>query len=1042
MTKQKRVIAALVLPVLLMALFTVMASAVDTDLIISDFEPESTSLALWSAGDNVRSVNSGAFTPGGGAEYNCLEAAGYDVTVNLARSIRAEFTSALDLTEYRSVRFNIYALRYESDPLAEYYARVTLFSADGGTTENIVTLRPGRWEDVSVDISTWVGRDQVIRAEISLSVSTNVYGSNHNSFFVDDLRASGKIDRELTARFMFDTYEISGGKAQMTSDELKIDLSEDMTTMLEATVFAPDVDWELGMLRLRLKNESTCELLILHYSTFDTAANSEEKILSVKLEPKPSDGSAVMTDYYLDVGDVTKLSAVKLQFQSGSGSVIIDSLCGVSVYRRENVQTCGSIATCKVGDDLMSVRFTGEVQRDEALANQNGRIEIYSLPSGGDIDISSLDSLEPIASSPMTTKFDLTIKLEQDSVLRSRFVVVSRHTDGSAYFIALPRYIDNPERFAASSSAVTGGKKGVAVSDISRLGELGADITIIETSADELYSGTGATEKFTYGGASYYFRNDETRRLGLMISAARGSGADVLIRLTGFDGFSGGSLAEYSYSFDDAPAGDRYLAAAAAYIAEKWCAGGDVSGVILGMGLNFYDRGDGFKNLTELAASDAEDIRAVAFELMSVNSSAKVYASVTDMYSVTLAAGTSEIGLEQYLDALARETSREGDFRYGIAVESFYRLDNGGELVSTKDAQRIISRLGTRKAETDLIFTDSRFDFPKITLGEMCEYMFENYYRAVIDDRIDAYIVVVYGGDRLDGIADYIKGLDSPDSLTLSGGALAMLGIGSWNEVITNFDAKKLPVKRDYTADAVYELPGGTKGSYAYYRFTTPGDTLGFGVGPYCTNVASPTGASAIVAVLDRAAYGGDGGAERMGIQTRFDYPDDYTLTPVVAVTLRVGSVQTASGASADADITDEESVGSVDEIPLRLTFTAGNDRIISDATVKAGEWTTIYVDVGSFDCAKNIDGIRISVGAENVGYAKLSVRDIVGYSRDFADESIESVVADARAKRRSPEVAAGYSTYLWMAGGLLVAVATVMTVVLLSKKKDSEDED
>ena len=117
MSKQKRVIAALVLPVLLMALFTVMASAVDTDLIISDFEPESASLALWSAGDNVRSANSGAFTPGGGAVYNCLEAAGYDVTVNLARSIRAEFTSALDLTEYRSVRFNIYALRYESYPL-------------------------------------------------------------------------------------------------------------------------------------------------------------------------------------------------------------------------------------------------------------------------------------------------------------------------------------------------------------------------------------------------------------------------------------------------------------------------------------------------------------------------------------------------------------------------------------------------------------------------------------------------------------------------------------------------------------------------------------------------------------------------------------------------------------------------------------------------------------------------------------------------------------------------------------------------------------
>ena len=108
---------------------------------------------------------------------------------------------------------------------------------------------------------------------------------------------------------------------------------------------------------------------------------------------------------------------------------------------------------------------------------------------------------------------------------------------------------------------------------------------------------------------------------------------------------------------------------------------------------------------------------------------------------------------------------------------------------------------------------------------------------------------------------------------------------------------------------------------------------------------------------------------------------------------------------------------------------------------------TTVVVRAAEIEAdvilmAKNIDGIRISVGAENVGYAKLSVRDIVGYSRDFADESLESVVADARAKRRSPDTVAGYSTYLWMAGGVLVAVATVMTVVLLSKKKDSEDED
>lgn len=1000
-----------------------------SELMLFDFDSDEVSSGVWSCGDNVSEVKMVTHYFEESDNLNrreCLEAVSRDVSVNLIRGTRVDFFGPLDLTEYRTFAFDLFAEQYEQDPFADHYVRVTMYSSDGTSTENIFVVRSGEWTGVSLDIGTWSGRSSVASAEIAVTVATTVGGSRSDSFYIDNVRAGDKIDRGRTARFMFDNYTVSGGTAVMTDSYLDVGLSGEAMTTLDATVFVPDNGRELNCLRLRLINRSDSGLLILHYSTSDSAAQSEDRILSVRLEPGED-----RCDYYLDVGDVGKLASIRMQFESGEGHIIIDSLCAMSAYRQEIVETKGSAASCKVGDDLASVRFTGEVSREEALSNQNGKIEIYaSLASSESVDINSLSSGEAILSSPMTTKFDLTAHITRDEILSSRFVVISRRTDGSAALIAAPRYIDNPERFASVSVKRGSGKKGAVVSDISKLDSLRADSTIIEITAEELFGSDTSAIRYEHGGGAYYFSGTALKRLGLTISAANSSGADVFLRLRGFDDFEAAPSADsHGFAFGTSPDGDDFISASAAYIAENWCADGSVDGIILGTCLNFYDRdGAELHSLNEIVSRDALSARKIAYELLTVNSESKLYISVSDMYSVGLASETSEIGLEQYLSAFAKEAQKDGDFAYGIEVQSFYRFDDPetetDELADILSTQKLINLLGARKSEPTFLFTDNSYDFPTTLLGTLAFRLCRGYYAALSDDRIDAYIPVLTTEKRVSELEVYLRSLDTTDSMQISETTLVVTEHSSWSAVISGFSEKKIPAKKTYYAEAEYELPAGIKGSFAYFRFDTAGDTKGFKPGYYCTGVSCPTGASALVAELSGRAYGSSSGGD-MGVWTRFSHPEDMSLTPVVSLNLRLDEV------SPEAD----------GAIPVRIIFTAGSDRIETTAEIEPGRDVAVYVNVGQYDAAENIDGIIILTDDENLDSAVLSLYGIEGLSREYNDESLESVVADARAKRRSAvEGTSVYGKYFWIAGGILIGVATVLTVVLLSRKKDEQD--
>ena len=100
----------------------------------------------------------------------------------------------------------------------------------------------------------------------------------------------------------------------------------------------------------------------------------------------------------------------------------------------------------------------------------------------------------------------------------------------------------------------------------------------------------------------------------------------------------------------------------------------------------------------------------------------------------------------------------------------------------------------------------------------------------------------------------------------------------------------------------------------------------------------------------------------------------------------------------------------------------------------------TVYADISGFTGIEDVESIQVLIEGR-AGSSVLRLGGINGLSRDYNDESLESVIAEERAKKRIPDGDDGYRNYIWIGGGVIVGAATVMTVMLLSRKKEEDDE-
>lgn len=986
-------------------------------------------------GDNVRSVELYTFFED---KRNCLEVKSYDIDTGLIRTVSADFgfttvggskiDEPIDLSEYQRVAYDVYIPALELDPEAEYYMRTALKASDGSILESITQVEPDTWTTVVTAIGEWQLRDDIIGADFSLIVSSYIGESSDICFYLDEIRADHKLDRAHTERYMLDDFTVSGGYAYYDDNagRIVVELSENMQASISGTVFASLPERSVNSIRIRLENLSDSDNMLVTYSTLD----SEERSVSVRLE-RSSDPN----NYYIDVGDISRLKRLSLSFDEGEGNVLISSICAVSKYDLKKYPTCGNITDCVLTDDLLSLRFTGDIGRDEAILNQSGTLRIYAVEPGTEPDEIELSTLTPIVESPMTTKFDLTAELESadEDILTRQFIAISQRLDGSYQLIDDMFYLENPEKNAKISKSSEYGKKGIVSSDISLVDELRADSTMLELEVDRVFAKRGMGESYICQGATYYINAEYFESLKAKLEALNGAGVGAVLRITGWSEEYADKLAE-EYSLDhfvgfseynSTPDGTDFLAAIGSYAAERLCLE-NVSGMILGECENFLGETDGrYETLNEMAEGLSIALRTLYNSAALVNSDVKIYLSISNLYSNELSASSSELGADELLPALCSELERGGSFPFGLCIEDFYRMTDHGDLTfDASDPSLLISLLrGCGVYDTHLIFCDSNYRFSELKTTEKMTRAFESYYSACFNSQIDAVYFLISDSDSDQRLMEVLQWMDSDRSDEISELMLSFMELGDWSERIDGFDRKKLKSKTLSSVYAATEVPKGIKGRYSYFSFDSFSGVIGFDPGFYCESLNVVGNDEAVLeAVFDPTIEGRTQYASAMGISYRFEYSENMKLTPVLELKLGIETQIPTEG------------------VNVQLILTSGDARFEAELKLTPGEMQIFYIDISDFSGIRDVDGIQLLIDG-SVGPSTLSLAYINGLSRDYNDESLESVIADERMKKRTPEIEDSYRNYIWIAGGVIVGAATVLTVMLLSRRKEDEDE-
>lgn len=1024
-------LALVLLCALLMTAVCAVSLSADETRIISGFSGEDE--VAWLPGDNVASVGLSDFSweqDGHSYKRSCLEVVGRYVPRDTLRATVASFAEPLDLSEYLAMSFDIYVPELVNDSDAVFLARLTLISTSGESTEHLQIIEGGEWTNIEAYIGSWDARRSIVKAEIAVAIDTSLGGSSVERFYVDDVCVSDPVDRDMTDRYLFDSFTVSGGSATVAGDKSKISIVSDTEGVLslEAAVFAPELDYSLNCLRIRLANYTESDTLTLNYSTSDSQVTTEDKIVTIQIEP-----SADVRDYFIFVGDAAQLRTIKLILNSAVGRVEIISINAISAYEPSEYTTCGRLTSCTVSGDLSSINFSGEVDRETAINSRNGYIAIFPHETGTLPSAAELSKLTPLVKTQMTTRFELSWKLPKDGSydITTRFLAVSVGENGEYSLICPPFYIQNADNIGAKPTTLALDAKGFASNDISVVGDVGATLTLLELDTERLFVQKSEAEPYVYRGEAYYFDGEYLDALTSKMDILNADGVQVLLRLCNWRSSDGERLdtlyAEDSYvDYSKATRykdGSDYIAAIGAYIAESWAKDGKIVGVVFGEGENIVA---GQSSLSKMVENTADCLRTLYFALVQANSEIKLYVSLTDLYSADMHLDDGELGLDLYLPALIAKTAEYGQFPWEVAVEKVYRAGSlSYEYISVDDCGKVRDvLLNNGASDKHIIFIDhTYFAFASRKVDNVASYVL-GAYSALFCDYIDAYIAAT--GSRADELVDSVRYIYTNEAYAIEDIAKATLEIDDFSEVIADFDADKIPQKRVVVKTANNTAPTDTLGTFAYYRFDGVSSIGGLSPSYYSRELrVANDGGSVLNVALDASLWNDASSASWLGIGHNFDIAEDLTLTPTLAITLKVEDV----------------SPQSLSSVTVKVVLKGEDERFEVTAGVAVGEWATIYVDTDGFKTAKDTESLQIFVGGASVSKATLKIKSIDGLSSEYNDESLATVIEKTRVQKANPDAGIDYGAYLPIALGVIVVAITVIVVVMLTKKRYKENE-
>ncbi|MBR2907941.1 MAG: hypothetical protein IKC26_07895 [Clostridia bacterium] len=342
------------------------------------------------------------------------------------------------------------------------------------------------------------------------------------------------------------------------------------------------------------------------------------------------------------------------------------------------------ITSATLGKSGDSVKISATLSEDDASRYKSATLCLFGLEPFETAEMVESGLLKPIAESRGSEHMSFTVDFTFDGGMRNRltqrFLLARRDENGVYTVLTNGVYLSNPEVLAANrSSSAPSSLKGLALSINEDVSSMAPAHAVLDLSIENyLYASPvkGDTVTYTYAGETLSLCRDAVEALDEQIAALTAQGCAIYLRpilTTSPDalealssiGYTGASAESVAYALNlGNEDGYFYLSGFFSFLASRYSG---VSGVIPGHALNepIY-AGTTVDSFTAHVESTLALMRTVYNIFRSVNSDARVYLPVNNLYTTDGATALTESGSRDFIGAFSSHARASGDFDWSI----------------------------------------------------------------------------------------------------------------------------------------------------------------------------------------------------------------------------------------------------------------------------------------------------------------------------------------------------------------------------------------
>lgn len=1010
--------------IFVLAAISAMSTSVlaDERLIIADFDSEGISEITWRAGDAVEEIITVPDPERGSARRNILAVYTAKTDSSVIRTVSADFESVLDLSEYKNINASVYVDRITYSGNNSCFVRITVHSADGDSIESIVSLEAGLWQDISVDISSWNGRQNISSLEFGVIPDHVDAGIWDGGFTLDNIYAAGMVNTEMTDRYSFEKCTYEGGSLYFAKDntyfEFVLDQSTDIS-YIEFDLGIPVASHE-NALRINIENRSNSnEFTAVFLRGDDHAPTHTVQTMSA---------STAADTYFINVKRPAEITGVRLEFPNDGGSVVIRSIGFTSIYNSAEYITYGNVSRCELSADRSSVSIAGELPREYVTEFEDKELLLYALELNENARDYDYESAEPIARHGMSTKFRFTVDIDKGSSSSKfqKYVVMISSTP--MVFVDTPTYISESASVSAKSLS-TATAIGLCTASVNKTVESGSGATILDVYLDELISVERSGYMYTADDGHYYFTKSYVDELDRKLGALKTAGVSVSLRMmTDSDKFKdivyGDSSASNRSDNIQNDFGYSNIRAAVEFLAQRYVGSeqnGGVDSFIVGKAVNSGNLGDTSRgmSMTDFVNSYADLMRLVYLSAENTSRPVTVYASVGDIFEYEIPGGIdSRFDTGLFAEALGTYIADEGDFLWGICVESYTPIaheKSSGTLLSASSAETfdelfdITAKLCGQSGRSLIpVLTADHIDYTAPSDSGVADFAVSRLMSAAKYGRFDRYMLVLesnspYASEVTEAVKAFTGG-------TASG--IFAVDAQSYEKLIEN---KSITTLQSTSAESSDTMPIIEVGRHTYFDFNSYDqlDSISLSYNSrYLKLVPMQTGSLALRAELEKSDT--DEG-ESMGIGLTFPQHIDLEYTPVISFDIMF------TGATTNAE--------------LLIRFRGDGAVCDVKAELAASTWQTVYAELGSaMELASEYNSVELLLYASELDTATLYVDNIIGYSGEYSDEKLTTLITSAQSS--SAHSNSGVNTTVVTVFAIIITALISITAILILRSR------